>query len=111
MPGLKSLFLLNQWMLLIFLLQLAPLLLEVPGVMFPLPLNQWELQTLVLLLVISLLFFTTTLWTPLVLELMESTNRCNAPSSAESVVSRPAVSPPADDPLVCRTSELGMVTI
>ena len=42
----------------IFLLHLATLLLEVPGVMFPLPLNQWELQTLILLLVISLLFFT-----------------------------------------------------
>jgi len=54
MPGLNSLFLLNQWMLLIFLLQLATLFLEVPGA-----LNQWKLQTLILLLVITLPFFTT----------------------------------------------------
>ncbi len=32
---------------------------EAPGVMSPLPLNQWELLIIVLLLVISLLFFTT----------------------------------------------------
>jgi len=41
---------------------------------------------------------------------ISSGTTCKAHSSAESAVSRPAVSPPADDPTLCPTPELGMVT-
>jgi len=53
--------------------------------------NLWELQTLILLLVISPILHN---------QLVDSINSgtmCNARSSAESTVSRPAVPSPADD--------------
>ena len=41
---------------------------------------------------------------------ISSGTMCNARSSVESALSHPAVSPPADDPTLCPTPELGMVT-